>query len=175
MEIFLSPQAWLSALGIFALRIMDVSLGTVRVRFVIRGKRLLSWILGFFEVLIFVVAISTVLQNLGNPLNAIGYAAGFATGNVLGIMIEEKLAIGFIHFLIISPFNGSLIAGKLRDEGYGVTVVAGRGRDGTVNLLHCDIRRRNLKKVENLVKNIDSEAFITVEDIQPIHRGFLRK
>jgi uncharacterized protein YebE (UPF0316 family) len=104
--ILFSPQAWLGALGIFALRVGDMSMDTMRMLFVVRGRKGLAWGLGFVQSLIYIVAISTVLANLNNPLNIVGYAAGFATGNVIGMLIEERLAIGHIHFRIISSNLG---------------------------------------------------------------------
>ena len=94
MKSFLSPAAWFAALGIFALRVSDMTLDTLRLLFVVRGRKGISWVLGFFQSVIFVIAITSVLSHLDNPLNIIGYAAGFATGNVVGMWIEERLAIG---------------------------------------------------------------------------------
>jgi uncharacterized protein YebE (UPF0316 family) len=88
MDILLSSQAWLGAGLIFILRVMDMSLDTLRVLFVMRGRKGVVWALGFCQALIFVIAISSVLSNLDNPLNILGYAAGFATGNVVGMLIE---------------------------------------------------------------------------------------
>jgi uncharacterized protein YebE (UPF0316 family) len=94
MEWLFSSSAWLGALFVFFMRVLDMACDTLRVLFVVRGKKKLSWILGFAQSAIFIVAISKVLTNLDNPLTVIGYAAGFATGNVIGMYIEERLAIG---------------------------------------------------------------------------------
>lgn len=170
----LAPQAFLVALGIFALRICDMALDTIRVLFVMRGRRLLAWVLGFLQSLIFVIAISSVLSNLDNPLNVIGYAAGFATGVVVGMVIEERLAIGHIHFTIISPMRGAAVAGALRAEGYAVTEVPARGQSGTVSMLVVNVNRRDKAHLETTVLETDPEAFITAEDIRPVRRGFWR-
>ena len=174
MEIFLSAPAWLGAGFIFILRVGDMSLDTMRVLMVMRGRKSTAWILGFFQAAIFVLAISSVLQNLGNPLNVIGYAAGFATGNVVGMLIEERLAIGHTHMRIVSSSRGSAIADKLRDEGYAITEIPGRGKDGMVTVLNCSVLRKNVSRVQNLINEIDSEAFITAEDVRPVRRGFWR-
>lgn len=174
MEVFLDPQAWIAALTIFALRVGDMSLDTVRVLFVVRGKKKLAWVLGFCQSVIFVVAISSVLSNLGNIMNVIGYAAGFATGNVIGMLIEERLAIGHIQLSIISSRRGAIIAKQLRTSGYAVTEIAGRGKDGTVNVIHSSVRRKDMDKVEAIVLEADPEAFITAEDVRPVRRGFWR-
>ena len=174
MEIFLSPQAWMGAGLIFLLRVSDMTLDTLRVLVVMRGKKSIAWVLGFFQATIFVVAISSVLSNLGNPLNVIGYAAGFATGNVVGMLIEERLAIGHTHINIVSSRLGSAIAESLREQGYAVTEVPARGKDGAVSLLNASILRRHVDKVRRLVNQVDPEAFITAEDVRPIRRGFWR-
>jgi uncharacterized protein YebE (UPF0316 family) len=175
MEFLLSPAAWLAALAIFALRVADMALDTVRVLFVVRGKKALAWILGFVQSLIFVVAITAVLDNImANPLKILGYAAGFATGNVLGMYIEERLAIGHIHMTIISPTRGNAVAEQLRAGGYGVTDIPARGKSGMVSVLLVNVFRRDVDKVEKIVRGADSEAFITAEDVRPIRRGFWR-
>lgn len=174
MEFLLTPQAWLSAIAIFFLRISDMSLDTIRVLFVMRGRKGLVWIIGLVQSLIFVIAITRVLANLDNPLNVIGYAAGFATGNYIGIMIEDRLAIGHVLISIISTSSGAEIAEKLRAGGYGVTEISARGKDGMVSVIHCNILRRETARVENLIMEIDPTAFITREDVRPVRRGFWR-
>jgi uncharacterized protein YebE (UPF0316 family) len=174
MELFLSPEAWLSAGLIFLLRVTDMSLDTLRVLFVMRGRKAISWILGFFQASVYLIAITTVIRDLTNPFNIIGYAAGFATGVVLGMVIEEKLAIGHVHMRIISSRLGSGVAERLRQEGYAVTEVPARGKDGMVTMLNCSVLRKDVKKVGFMVNEVDGEAFITSEEIRPIRRGFWR-
>ena len=120
------------------------------------------------------IAIATVLKDLTNPLNIIGYAAGFATGVVLGMAIEERLAIGHVHMRIISSGHGSGIAEKLRLEGYAVTEVPARGKDGMVTMLNCSVLRKDVKRIRLVVNFVDEQAFITSEEIRPIRRGFWR-
>lgn len=174
MEFILTPEAWLSAGLIFSLRVTDMTLDTMRVLFVIRGHKLLAWILGFFQATVFVIAITSVLRNLTNPLNVIGYAAGFATGVVIGITIEGRLAVGHRHMRIISSRRGTAIAEKLREEGYAVTEVPARGKDGMVTMLNCSVLRKNIERVREMVNEVDPGAFITSEDIRPVRRGFWR-
>ena len=174
MESFLSMQSWQTALMIFGLRVIDMTLDTLRVLVVMRGKKKIAWVLGFFQATVFVIAIGSVLSNLDNPLNVIGYAAGFATGNVIGMLIEEKLAIGHTMVSIVSSRRGTEIAEKLRKNGYAVTEIAARGKDGMVTLLNVNVLRKNITAVRQLVNDSDAEAFITSEDIRPIRRGFWR-
>lgn len=174
MDITFSIQALLGAGLIFLLRVSDMTLDTLRVLVVMRGKKGIAWVLGFFQASIFVLAISSVLSNLDNPLNVIGYAAGFATGNVVGMFIEERLAIGHTLISIVSSRRGSAIAERLRDEGYAVTEVPARGKDGAVSLLNVSVLRKNVERVRKIVNEVDPEAFITAEDVRPIRRGFWR-
>ncbi len=174
MANFFTIDALLAASLIFILRVGDMSLDTLRVLVVMRGRKGIAWVLGFFQALIFVVAIGSVLSNLDNPLNVLGYAAGFATGNVLGMWIEERLAIGHVHVSIVSPRLGSAIAEKLRDEGYGITEIPARGKDGAVSLLSASVLRKHVEKIQHLVNEIDANAFVTAEDVRPVRRGYWR-
>ena len=174
MEILLSPQAWLAAGLIFLLRVTDMALDTLRVLVVMRGRKGIAWVLGFFQSIIFVTAITSVLANLDNPLNLLGYAAGFATGNVVGMLIEERLAIGHIQLSIISPGRGAAVAARLREQGYAITEIPARGKDGMVTLLSCSVLRKNVEQVQKLVNEVDPAAFVTAEDVRPLRRGFWR-
>lgn len=165
---------YLMPLLIFTLRVADMALDTLRVLFVIRGRKPLAWLLGFFQSALWVVAITSVLSNLDNLWNVIGYAGGFATGNVVGMTIEERLAIGFGHMRIISSRRGTAIAEAIRRAGYAATEIAGRGKDGTVAVINCSVRRRDVQDLKNQVYAIDPEAFLTIEEIRPLHRGFWR-
>ena len=107
MELVFSSQAWLWAGLIFVLRVANMSLDTVRVMMVMRGRRLAAWILGFIQTVIYVGVLTTVIQDLTNVLNLVAYAGGFATGNVVGMWVEERLAIGHSHLRIISTQLGS--------------------------------------------------------------------
>ncbi len=170
----LSPEAWLGALTIFGLRITDMSLDTLRMLFVVRGRRNIVWFLGFCQSAVYVIAIAKVFSNLTNPLTVLGYAAGFATANVLGMYIEERLAVGHIQLQIVTRGHGMALAKALRDGGYGVTEIPARGKDGTVILLSASVLRKDLAHARQIVHETDQEAFITSEDVRPIRRGFWR-
>ncbi len=174
MEMYLSIHALLGALLIFGLRVTDMTFDTLRVLFVMRGRKPIAWFLGFCQSAIFVIAITSVLSNLDNPINIIGYAAGFATGNVVGIFIEERLAIGFVHLQVISPRFGSALGERLRAEGFAVTEVPARGKDGMVTMLNCNVRRKQVSEVEKLIYEVDDETFITASEIRSVRRGFWR-
>jgi uncharacterized protein YebE (UPF0316 family) len=173
MDILLSPQAWLAAGFIFLLRVADMTMDTLRVLFVMRGRKKISWILGFFQSAIYLLAIGSVIKSL-DALSLIGYAAGFATGNVLGMLIEERLAIGHTLMTIISSRRGPAVASRLRSEGFAVTEIPGRGKDGMVTLINCNVMRKEIDEVRGTVHQVDQEAFITSESIHPVRRGFFR-
>ena len=174
MDVLLSPTAWLVAFGIFTARLVNIAIDTLRFMFTLRGKSGIAWILGFVESVLFVVVIGSVLTNIGNPLNVIGYAAGFATGNVLGMAIEKRLAIGFTHFTIISRDHSTEVADKLRSAGYGVTEIPARGRESNFMLVDCHVRRKQADEVEALALEVDPKAFITAEEVTPRRSGVWR-
>ena len=173
-KFLLSTSAWLMALLIFCLRVTDMSLDTLRVIFVIRGRKKEAWFLGFMNSMIFVLAISTVLAHMDNPLTVLGYASGFATGNVVGMWLEGKMAIGHTRLTIMTSTLGQHIAGSLRENGFAVTEIPALGRDGVVNVLNCSVLRKQMGKAERIIREADPFAFITSEDVKPIHRGFWR-
>jgi uncharacterized protein YebE (UPF0316 family) len=169
-----SPAAWLAALTIFGLRVSDMTLDTLRMLFVVRGRKAVAWCLGLFQASIFVIAFTRVLTHLDNPLTILGYAAGFATGNVIGMLIEERLAIGHIHLRIISPKHGGALAKALRKAGFAVTEIRARGKDGVVSLLSVSVLRKDVAIARTIVHATDEHAFVTSEDVRPVRRGFWR-
>ena len=165
---------WIAALFIFALRVVNMTLDTLRMLFMLRGKKALSWIVGFVVSLIYVVLLTSVLSNLNNLLYILAYAAGFATGGVVGMWIEERLAIGYVHLQIVSPRLGVVMAQKLRENGFAVTEIPARGKDGMVSMLSLSVRRKQVMEVESIVNDCDEAAFITSENVHPVQRGFWR-
>lgn len=166
--------ATLLPLLIFLIRVTDMSLDTLRVLFVVRGRRAPAWVVGFLQSALWVVAVASVLSHLDNLLNVVAYAAGFATGSVVGMKIEDRLAIGHSHVRVISAQRGEAVAGALRRAGYAVTELAGRGKDGTVSILTTSVRRRDIEPVRSQVLEVDTEAFVTLSEVRPLHRGFWR-
>jgi uncharacterized protein YebE (UPF0316 family) len=167
------PVALLPIL-IFFIRVADMSLDTMRVLFVVRGRRPQAWVVGFMQSALWVVAVASVLSHLDNLLTVLAYAAGFATGNVVGMRIEERLAIGHSHLRVISTQRGEAVAAAVRAAGYAVTELSGRGKDGTVSILTTSVRRRDIDPVRSEVLRADPDAFVTLSDVRPLHRGFWR-
>lgn len=170
MAEYFTAAALLGAVGIFLMRVLDMSLDTLRVLFVMRGKPKLVWFLGFAQSLIFVMAITSVLSNMDNPLNLVGYAAGFATGNVVGMAIEDRLAVGFLRLTIISSKRGNAIAEMLRSSDYLVTELPARGRDGAVGVMYAVVPRKLKNTVQAKIYETDPDAYITEEDVRPKRR-----
>ncbi|HSL89754.1 MAG TPA: DUF5698 domain-containing protein [Ignavibacteriaceae bacterium] len=157
---------------IMGMRICDVTLGTLRTILVVQGRKYYAAMIGFVEVLIWVFVIRFVVQNLDHIPNLIGYAAGFATGNILGITIEQKIGLGFVQLNIISRHLTDKIADKLRKLKYGLTILPGEGGSGGVAIIVTIIPRKYQKKAISIIEEIDKSAFITVQHSLP-YRGFI--
>lgn len=160
----------LSCLLIVGARIIDVSLGTIRTICVVNGRRGVAWCLGFFEVLVWILVVSNVIENLQNPAYAIAYALGFATGNFIGITIDRRLAFGE-QVVRVFTRKGAELADYLRDGGFRVTEFAGMGRDGPVQLLFIETPRRLASKAAAQARKYDADCFIVVDDIRSASLG----
>jgi len=165
-------QVFLSAALIFLLRIVDISFYSLRLLMLFRGRNAPAWLFGLLQSSFYLLALKTFLTDLTSWPKIIGYAAGFATGMVLGMYLEDRLAIGYLHLRIISPYNGLRTAEQLRKRGFAVTEVPARGKDGTLSVLHCSILRKHADEVEEIIEEIDSDVFVTAESIRQVHRGF---
>jgi uncharacterized protein YebE (UPF0316 family) len=169
-----TPQVLAAFLLIFVLRIVGVTLSTIRVLIMMRGKKVISASIGFFEVLVYVLAIGPVVNSLGNVWNLLGYCLGFAAGTLVGMGLEEHLALGYASVRIVSKYKGYEIARAIRDAGYGATAEWGQGRDGAVGLVVATVRRKEIASVCALADQVDSKAFVTVEETRTIRRGYMR-
>ncbi len=163
-----------SALLIFALRITDVSMGTLRMTMIMRGQRKWAALIGFFEVTIWVLAIGRVITHLDSIWNVVGYSGGFATGTLLGMWIEGRLALGYADIHIVSMTKGHEIASHVRKAGYGATLLQAEGQSGPVSLINVIAPRKQVHDVVRLVNELDATAFVTVEDTRQVMRGYQR-
>lgn len=171
----LTPEVLMGGFVIFLLRLVDMCLDTLRMLFVVRGQRVIVWILGVCTSIIYIVAISNVLTGANHPFTILCYGVGYATGNVLGMRIEERLAIGYRQINIVSQTKGKEIAKALRDRGYGVTELVGQGMNGTVDIVSTSVKRRHAKDVRKIIEEIDEKSFVTEDDFKPINSGTWRK
>ena len=156
-----------SALIIFSLRVADHSLGTMRSLLVAKNKPIYAALIGLFESAIWIVAISQVVKDLDDPVLIGSYAAGFAAGTILGSYIERIVGVGNIVVRVFCPADSPSVAETLRDHGYGVTVIDGEGKDGSVKIYLCVIPRRKLRSVLGMIKEINPNSFITTDMANP--------
>jgi uncharacterized protein YebE (UPF0316 family) len=164
--------AWvLLPLLIFVARVADVSLGTVRVIFIARGLKYFAPIVGFFEIIIWLLAIGQIMQNLSNPVCYIAYAAGFAMGNYVGIWIAEKLSLGVVLIRVITSKDASELIEYLKTADYGVTIVDAKGSAGNVQVVFTIVRRREVATVVSLIKQFNPNAFYTIEEVGFVEQG----
>lgn len=170
----LTMATFLGALGIFFLRILDVSIGTLRIGMLVRGRRGLASFLSFFESLIWLIAAAGVLASLSHPIQFVAYAGGYAAGTLLGATIEGWLAVGKVVVRIIAPVSAPDLLSPLREAGYYVTAVNASGRDGEVKLMYSVIPRKRVKRMIGLVEGIYPKAFVTIEEVTSAQLGEVR-
>ena len=156
---------------IFSARIFDVSLGTIRIIFVTRGRKFLAPMLGFFEIMIWLLAIGQIMQNFTNITYYIAYAGGFAMGNFVGIYIENKLAMGTLAIRVITVKDASELVDYLKSKGFGVTSVDAQGVAGNVKLIFTIIKRKDLHKVVEIIRKFNPRAFFSIEEIRSVSEG----
>jgi uncharacterized protein YebE (UPF0316 family) len=153
---------------ILALRLVDVSLGTLRIILLSRRQRLLPALIGFVEVFTWLVAVTVVFSNLSDVPRMLAYAAGFALGTYLGTLLESRLAIGNTMMRVVSPVGSPQAYDDLRRAGFAVTVVNADGRDGEVRLAFTIIPRRRRKEALSIVQGRNPTAFVTLQDIETV-------
>jgi len=156
---------------IFFSRAVDVSLGTIRIIFVSKGQRFLASLLGFFEILVWIIAITKIMQNITNFFYYIVYAGGFAAGIYFGMIIEERLALGLLSIHVFTAKDANELLKRLRDKNYGVTSRIAHGETGKIDELFIVVDRKNLAQVLGILREYDVDAFISVEDVKLVKGG----
>lgn len=156
---------------IFLARILDVSLQTIRIMLVSRGNRILSPLLGFFEVLIWILAIGQIMQNLDNVFCYIAYAGGFACGTWVGVVLEERLAYGKVVLRIITRAEADILVKSLGRKGFGVTSMDAEGRRGRVKIIYTVINRSDIDRVIREIEKTNPRAFYSIEDTRFVKEG----
>lgn len=158
---------------IFFSRILDQSIGTLRVIFVSKGMKNIAPFFGFFEVIIWLLAVAQVMKHLGNPMSYIAYGAGFAMGNYIGILIEERLSLGTVLIRIVPKKDTTALIVHLKDQGFGVTQIDALGAMGTqVKILFTIIKRKNMQKVISAINQYNPHAFYTIEEVKTVKEGY---
>lgn len=169
----LEPSVILGALLIFVAKVIDVSIGSMRLIFLTRGKKYVAGGLGFVESIVYIVALGFVVNRLDNPLNIVMYGLGFAGGNIVGSFIEERMAVGFLTVQVISVLKVQEMVQSLREMGYGVTCWEGEGREGPHSVLSCTLARKELSPFMKLVDEWDPHAFVTILDNRTTKGGVI--
>ena len=167
----LVASAAVAALPIFLAESCVVTLGTMRIIFVSKGQKALAPLLGFFEVALWLFAIGEVMRNLGDPTCYVAFAGGYCAGNFLGILIEERLAIGTSVVRVITRRETAPLVEGLKAAGYGVTCVGARGPAGPVQIVFTVVRRKELEAVLAIVRRFDRKAFYSVDDLRSSAEG----
>jgi uncharacterized protein YebE (UPF0316 family) len=156
---------------IFLARVVDVSLGTLRIISLSKGLRRIAPVLGFIEILIWLFAIRQIFNHLNNPMCYVGYAGGFATGIFVGMTIEQKLAMGLRVIRVITRKDASHLIENLRNAGFGVTVTEAEGNTGKVKIIFTVVKRSDIQDVLFKVKQFNPKAFYSVEDVRAASEG----
>lgn len=168
----MSLEIIIGAVIIMCMRIADVTIGTMRTILVVQSRKYYAALAGFCEVLIWIFAMRYIIQHMDHTINLIGYAAGFALGNILGITLEQKIALGYTQINIVSLHHTDNIANKLRQAKFGVTIIPAEGSSGGVSILLVIVKRKHMKSVMKIAESIDKHSFITVQQSVPF-RGFM--
>ncbi len=159
----MDPELLILPALIFVARIADTSIGTVRIVLLIAGARWWAALLGFVELSIWALAMGGVVTNLDNPLTIAAFAGGFSVGVLIGITIEERIALGFRVIQVINNDPAVDVSARLREHGYRVTRIEGHGLQGAVEIAVLLIRRRSLRRVRELIEEVAPRAFVTIE------------
>ncbi|MBC7960149.1 MAG: DUF2179 domain-containing protein [Vallitaleaceae bacterium] len=159
---------------IFIVKVFEVTLATTRIVLITKGERVKGALIGFFEVIIWVILVSTVLTDITkDPIKIIIYALGFALGNFVGSIVEEKLGIGTIKLeAIVNEKDGEELVSKLRDRGYAITVLKGEGMNFNRDVLIMHVKRKLTNEVVALIKECQSNVVITLNEIKPVYGGY---
>ncbi len=166
-------NAWvLLPLLIFLARVIDVSLGTLRIIFTSRGQRRLAPLLGFIEVFIWVAALAQLVKSAQNIVAYLGYAAGFAAGNYVGIWLEGRMALGTYLIRLIIREEPEALLQALHQAGFGLTRLEGQGSAGPVSIIYTIVRRRDVERVLGIVHALAPQTFISIEEVRSTERGF---
>lgn len=160
---------------IFLARLIDVPLSTVRLIMIVKGRKIIGAVIGFFEIIVYTYVFASVVNSLNNPLNLIFYALGFSAGNILGSILEEKIGLGSITALVIPNVSFPLLTSVLRQNNFGVTVLEGEGMKRKRQILLVILERKNINKFNNILNEVDSDGFVTFLDNKSYYNGFVPK
>jgi uncharacterized protein YebE (UPF0316 family) len=156
---------------IFLARVFDVTLGTLRIIFTSRGLRNLAPVLGFIETFVWIVAVSSLVKHAQNLAAYVGYAGGFALGTLVGMFLENKLAIGTVTIRAIIRRDPNELIKTLLEAGFGVTTVDGKGSTGKVKIIYTTLKRQDLPAAIDIFHRTLPGAFLSVEEVRSTELG----
>ena len=159
---------------IFGLRVLGIAVSTVATIMTVQGRRVPAVAAGFVSALVYVLAIGKVVSNLENIWNIMAYSGGFAVGTLIGMLWEQRLALGFTEVRIISTEKGAELADALRQAGFGATELYGHGRESAVSIVEAIVPRKNVDAVLGIAKSADEKAIVTVTEARTVRRGYWR-
>jgi len=159
---------------IFFARIMDVSIGTLRLIFVSKGYKFYAPMLGFFEVVIWLLAIGQIMQHLDNVLCYLAYGLGFATGNYIGIYLDEQLSLGTVLIRVVPRKDTTQLINHLREHNFGASLVDIEGMTGKLKMIFTIVKRKDLKEVLGIIQDYNPQSFVTIEDVRTAQEGYFR-
>lgn len=160
---------------IFTARIADQSFGTLRLIFVSKGFKNLAPVVGFFESVIWLLAISQIMKHIDNAACIIAYGSGFGMGNYVGMILEEKISIGKVLIRIVPKHNCDELVEALYAKDIGLTTVDATGRFGPVKVVYSIINRKDLTDIINLIDQHNPNAFYSIEEVKQVQEGVFRQ
>ena len=166
---------FLELLFIFFARVIDVTLGTIRMIFVIRGDRVPAAAIGFVEILVYTLALGMVIGSLDNPIKLLVFCTGFAMGVLLGSEIEERLALGYRGIQVTIDAEEYGLADDLREAGYPVTTWQANGKTGPKLMLNIIVKRNTAKLVADQIYDRCPHAFVVVMEPKKFTGGYIKK
>lgn len=175
-----SVDSWLFSWVILPLliilaRIADQTIGTIRLIFLSKGFRILAPVLGFFEVIIWLLAVSQIFQHLDNWFTYVAYGLGFAIGNYIGIIVENKISLGNVIVRIVPKLDTSELISYLKEQNFGLTIVDAEGSRGPVKVIFSIIKRRDIDNFVTIINRFNPNAFYTIEDVRAVHEGVMHR
>jgi uncharacterized protein YebE (UPF0316 family) len=159
------------ALVIFMARVADVSLGTIRVQFIVRRQKIKAALIGFVEVLIFIMIVGRVLRDMDHWPYLVAYAGGFAAGTLLGMVLAERFSKRVVQATIVARGQSASLEGAIRDAGFALTRYEGVGRDGPVEVLDVICTSGEMARLSPLVTHLDPKAFLFIHDLAGLSGG----
>lgn len=178
MDFILNLSGPVLYLIIFCAKIVEVSISTIRLVYINKGEKLKGAILGFIEILIWLIVVSSVLTNIAqDPIKILVYAAAFSLGNYVGVTIESKIAVGLSSIqVVVNEDCGQQLADMLREQGFGVTIIEGKGKNNSrKNLLFIQLKRKRIPEAVKFIQQNTQNAYITINDIKAMKGGFVKK